>query len=900
MTTYICKCGRQVKKATNADNTGNRDTEGCKGCPYLLPWGPDKYIEGQGFTKDVQGYECRMSPTISYTTTYRGQAFDKCTLHILSLDLDFLDEVQAWIYDNAADTLSAGFSRGSMRGIDFSDKGRYSLSISCAQNKKGMAAKAALIEHFFTGGRVRKDKTLVQEKAHILTSIKKGKENASKMNYIISEHSNGLLYAYYKGLFWFWHKDQNKWVPSDFARLKYEQAKAKDGKITPEDILDNGEFFALEEYQVPLKLRTALEALTPADSKIPAPDAEGAGAEENTNEETADCLCSTCTCTGCHENCFHNCTACGNPVTECNSYQTEGEKRLPASAEPPEIVDECSEPDEGCPYLQPLENSKKYSCQCAICGDKFVNREICNKSFRSCGWYLDRQDKEAQTEDDEEEASTADVCQCRTCGRESCFSHGCAKECPSNAEESCLTVICPEYIEKAIENPTAAAVDVPPCAPTASDAQTSPCQNADAGAKTDAEESVENPTPAAPASRADAGAAEQGLSAAGPASLEAPPSGSSAFDYSGLNVVTVDTLHLAENIIRSARQKYIVDLAGAVDMAHEELVRNSDGHNQHTEETFVAWCRSVGISKTTAYQLLQVQALLTGSTPEEQATLEAASPSLLYAAAKPSAPAELVQAVKDGDITTHKQYQEALAEIRARDAKINDLLEMSEAADRRAEEEQRKRKEADEARIAAENKVQQYREIKDAALETAKQQREKAASADARARAAENRADGAEKLAELRGTENTELKAKIQELENQPRDVAVIQPSEDQIEAWRREGAERLTDTVKDQVSRANKEKLDAQRQVVDLQKQLEESRPDADACQRTVDILYETTENLRLLLRSQLKQARLSPNAYGKVVAHVLQAARNLMDTVRVCSPDGYDMDSEEDDDFE
>lgn len=33
MTIYICKCGRQVKKATNADNTGNRDTEGCKGCP---------------------------------------------------------------------------------------------------------------------------------------------------------------------------------------------------------------------------------------------------------------------------------------------------------------------------------------------------------------------------------------------------------------------------------------------------------------------------------------------------------------------------------------------------------------------------------------------------------------------------------------------------------------------------------------------------------------------------------------------------------------------------------------------------------------------------------------------------------------------------------------------------
>ena len=180
MAVYFCKCGRQVNKSTNADNTGNRDTAQCTGCPYLLPWGPDKYVEGQGFHKDVQGYECRMSPTLCYTTTYRGQASDKCTLHILSLDLDFLDTVQAWIDDHAADTLSAGFSRGSMRGTDFSDKGRYSLSISCAQNKKGMAAKAALIEQFFTGGRVRKDMTLAQEKAHILAAIQRGKEQAQR------------------------------------------------------------------------------------------------------------------------------------------------------------------------------------------------------------------------------------------------------------------------------------------------------------------------------------------------------------------------------------------------------------------------------------------------------------------------------------------------------------------------------------------------------------------------------------------------------------------------------------------------------------------------------------------------------------------------------------------------
>lgn len=332
-----------------------------------------------------------------------------------------------------------------------------------------------------------------------------------------------------------------------------------------------------------------------------------------------------------------------------------------------------------------------------------------------------------------------------------------------------------------------------------------------------APENTENPTSAAPASRVDAGAAAQSLSAAGPASLEAPPSGSSAFDYTGLNVVTVDTLHLAESIIRSARQKYIVDLAGAVDMAHEELVRNSDGHNQHTEETFVAWCRSVGISKTTAYQLLQVQALLTGATAEEQATLEAASPSLLYAAAKPSAPAELVQAVKDGDITTHKQYQEALAEIRARDAKIKDLLEMSEAADRRAEEEERKRKEANEGYAAA--------------METLRQAQEDAADADARARAAENRAAGAQKLADQRGSENAELKAKLRELESRPVEVAVAQPDENQIEAWRKEGEARILSRAKDLAGKARQAQQQAECHASDLE---EENNRLRDALNRT------------------------------------------------------------------
>lgn len=227
-----------------------------------------------------------------------------------------------------------------------------------------------------------------------------------------------------------------------------------------------------------------------------------------------------------------------------------------------------------------------------------------------------------------------------------------------------------------------------------------------------------NPTPAAPASRADAGAAAQNLSAAGPASLEAKDMNVPAFDYSGLDLPTRDTLHWAEKEIGEARRDYIARIAQAVSIAHDALcatvVQNLDnGKFTKSEESFQRWCESVGIKRSTAYNLLQVQALLSGSTPEEQATLEAASPSLLYAAAKPSAPAELVQAVKDGDITTNKQYQDLLARYNAERAAREKAEQAREESRKIAntianqrDEERRRASEAEKQRDGARNALQ--------------------------------------------------------------------------------------------------------------------------------------------------------------------------------------------------
>ena len=244
---------------------------------------------------------------------------------------------------------------------------------------------------------------------------------------------------------------------------------------------------------------------------------------------------------------------------------------------------------------------------------------------------------------------------------------------------------------KFAQKPAAAANMAIPAAPPQAKTSTT-------SESTEAESSSLEPPPSsgtaimsAPASPADAGAATQSLSAAAPASSEVRPLDSLAFDYTGLDQPTADTLHWAEREICDARRDYVSRLAQAVYIAHDALcggvVHNVDNskHGNRGDAAFVSWCASVGLGKTTAYKLLQVAALLNGSTPEEQAVLESASPSLLYAAAKPSAPAQLVQGVKDGDITTHKQYQELLARLKATELELASVQQEA-ALDRKEQE----------------------------------------------------------------------------------------------------------------------------------------------------------------------------------------------------------------------
>lgn len=211
----------------------------------------------------------------------------------------------------------------------------------------------------------------------------------------------------------------------------------------------------------------------------------------------------------------------------------------------------------------------------------------------------------------------------------------------------------------------------PPCkvnttAPNADAAVTMAAPAATLAEETSTTQADANSCPPGPCSPADASGAMSSPSGAAAACSAAE------FDYSGLDAQTVTDLHLAEQMYTSGRKLAEMGLrrmADGVSIAHDALCvtiatkcRNGKGAFSDSEKTFGSWCESVGLNRKAAERLLQVAKLFDSSSPRQQQVLEELSPSLLYAAAKPSAPADLVQAVKSGDITTHKQYQDLLKE----------------------------------------------------------------------------------------------------------------------------------------------------------------------------------------------------------------------------------------------
>lgn len=223
---------------------------------------------------------------------------------------------------------------------------------------------------------------------------------------------------------------------------------------------------------------------------------------------------------------------------------------------------------------------------------------------------------------------------------------------------------------------------------------------------------------------------------------------SETFNYAVLSSELGDFLKRKEQQLKNEYMNFTANCGAIFAEVQEKLAK--DGHG-----TFIKWIESMGFKKDTVYRMIDVNkfrlSLIAKDENGTQEIFDALPKYLQYYISKPSAPAELVEQVLNGDITTHKDYI-AL------------------------------KKQLEEARSETEN---------------AKRDNEKI-SAKLAAEAA--KADELKRNIEELNEKNTRLALEVVKLEKRPVDVAVQHDSTDLAEITR----------LKDELSKAQQEILNA------------------------------------------------------------------------------------------
>lgn len=205
----------------------------------------------------------------------------------------------------------------------------------------------------------------------------------------------------------------------------------------------------------------------------------------------------------------------------------------------------------------------------------------------------------------------------------------------------------------------------------------------------------------------------------------------------------------------------------------------------HYKGSWGKWCAAVGISRDTGDNMVRVAEQFGNIQLEGKSIFDVQPMKLLYAAAKPSTPEEVKQAVFTGDITTYKEYQEVMAQLKAEkeraDAAEAERDKLLGAQNRAAwaeshiqdVEAQRDAALADVQGLTEQNaKLQQSYHDADESRIAANLQRQKAEAerdrAEARAKDAETQLAGSRQVAEAAKLRGDKLKAENDALKSQP------------------------------------------------------------------------------------------------------------------------------------
>ena len=209
----------------------------------------------------------------------------------------------------------------------------------------------------------------------------------------------------------------------------------------------------------------------------------------------------------------------------------------------------------------------------------------------------------------------------------------------------------------------------------------------------------------------------------------------------------------------------------------------------HYQGSWGKWCAAVGISRDTGDRMVSVAAQCGNIQLEGKSILDVQPLKLLYAAAKPSTPEVVKQAVFTGDITTYKEYQELMAQLKAEKDRADTaeksaqnarkenayFKELVKSAEAQTSKDAEKREEAESRYESALADIsglkEQNAQLKERA-DSAEAREEEAwkmqSKAEARAKDAENQLSGSRQVAEAAKLRADKLQEENAALKKQP------------------------------------------------------------------------------------------------------------------------------------
>lgn len=250
----------------------------------------------------------------------------------------------------------------------------------------------------------------------------------------------------------------------------------------------------------------------------------------------------------------------------------------------------------------------------------------------------------------------------------------------------------------------------------------------------------------------------------------------------------------------------------------------------HYQGSWGKWCAAVGISRDTGDRMVSVAAQCGNIQLEGKSILDVQPMKLLYAAAKPSTPAEIKQAVFSGDITSYKEYQELMDQLKTKDAQLEAAhADISGLKDRAAAAEAERDEACASQRRSDKNCIRLGLK--------ASQEKERADKAEQRAKDAESQLSGSRQVAEAAKLRADKLKAENDALKKQPIEAVVDEEEvQRQAEAMSRKA-----------VQEARAQTAEAQAQLRQFQQAADGFLAPEQACAQQAKIIADSMRSMYL-----------------------------------------------------